>query len=371
MRGIPVRVHWTLLLILPILASAFARNYTGAAELAGVPEERLTWAPWLWGLLVAVGLFASVLLHELAHSLYALGVGLPVRGINLLMIGGISEIGETPKRPRDEAWMAAVGPATSLVLGAALAGAGLALAGTGAFNLVFALMTLGQLNLFLGVFNLLPAFPMDGGRILRALLAGRMGPLRATRAAATVGKAFAAGFVLLGLFTGSFMLLLVAFFVWTGAEAEGGQVAVREVLGDVRVATLAGPPGATVDGTETVDVAVARMLDARRLALPVLAGDRVVGVLALDDVRDVPYERRSLTLVREIARAVAPVGPGDAVWTALQRMSEHEIADVPVVEDGRLVGVISQGDVLRGVRLRELQNGKVAGRPGLFRPRRV
>lgn len=367
-RGIPIRVHWTFLLILPFLATAFGRGYVDAARLAGIPPEGLTWAPWLWGLLLAVGLFASVLGHELAHSLYALRTGVSVRSITLLMIGGVSEMGEGPRAPRDEAWMALVGPIFSLVLGGALLGAGL-VGADGSFDVRFALVTLGQINLALGVFNLLPAFPMDGGRVLRALLAGRLGPVRATRIAAAVGKAFAIGFALTGLAVGNLVLLLIAFFVWMGAEAEGAGVALREVLRQVRVRDLAGPPVEPVQGAETLDIVVARMVRERRLALPVAEGGDVVGVLPLDRVAAVPPERRATTLVRTVAIPTPDVAPDDDAWTALRAMSEANVAELPIEEGGALVGNLAQADIARAVRLRELQTAGDA-RTG-WRPREV
>lgn len=363
-RGIPVKAHWSFLLVLPLLATLFAENFVAAAELAGVTPTGVTWAPWLWGLFVAVGLFASVLLHELAHSLYALRVGLRVRGITLLMVGGISEIVDPPRQPGQEAMMALVGPLTSLVLGAVLGGAGLLLGDRAPSDLVFALLLLGQLNLVLGVFNLVPAFPMDGGRILRAALTPALGPLRATRAAATVGKTFAVAFAVTGLVTGGFLLVLVAFFVWMGANAEGAQVALRETLGDQPVRDVVGPPVPGVHPVATLDEAVALMRASRRLSLPVLDGDEVRGVLALEAIQGVPPERWSTTLVRDVAKRVAPLAPSDDAWSALSRMSEEQVAEIPVVENGVYVGLLSQADILRGVRLRELEGGGARrGRP--------
>lgn len=366
-RGIPLRVHWTLLLVLPLLAALFAADWREAAALAGVSPSAVTLAPWIWGLLVAVGLFASVLVHELAHSLYARRVGLRVRGIVLLLIGGISEIVDPPERPGQEALMAFVGPLTSLVLGVLFGVAGLLLRPTAPGDLVFALLLLGQLNLVLGIFNLLPAFPMDGGRILRAGLTAWLGQSRATRAAVAVGRVFAVLFVLLGLYSGSFLLLFVAFFVWMGAGAEGAQVSLREALTGQRVGDLLGERVEGVDPLDTVEVAAMRMRRARALVLPVVEEDTVRGLLSLEAVRAVPATRRPFTAVRAVARAVEPVPVDSDAWTALQRMSTEGLGELPVVEDARYVGLLTQADLLRGVRLRALDE-ELRARGGVGRP---
>ncbi len=367
-RAIPIRVHWTFLLVLPLLALLFAGQLQSAAEMAGVAPERLSLGPWLWGLLVAVGLFASVLVHELAHSLYALRVGLRVRGITLLLIGGISEIVDPPRKPGQEALMALVGPLTSLVLGGAFTAVGWLLSSTAApTDLVFGLLLLGELNLVLGVFNLLPAFPMDGGRILRAALTPSLGALRATRVAGAVGKGFAVVFAVAGLLGGSILLVLVAFFVWMGASAEGAQVALREVLAGQPVGDLMAAPTPGVDALTTLDAVAAGMREARRLVLPVFEGDAVLGMLTLDALRSVPAARWPTTLARQVVRPVSPVAPTDDAWTALQRMAACDVAELPVVEDGVYIGVVSQADILRGVRLRELETAWAEARSGPLR----
>jgi Zn-dependent protease len=240
-RGIPIRVHYSFLLVLPFLAFLFGRHFVMAAHMADVPTSGLAGSPWLWGLGVALGLFLSVLVHELAHSFYALWKGGKVEDITLLMIGGVSRISEGPERPRQEAMMAFVGPLSSLALGAGFLGLHLLASPTATPNLRFAFFCLAQLNLVLGLFNLLPAFPMDGGRILRALLVGRMGALRATDVASKVGIGFAALFALAGLLTFNLLLLLVAYFVYVGAREERGQELAQSLLSQLHVGEVMTP----------------------------------------------------------------------------------------------------------------------------------
>lgn len=223
-RGIPIRLHPSLLLVLPLLTFGLGSVFTKAVEAAGIPPDRVTLRPWMFGLTIAVALFASVLVHELAHSLYALRIGGKVKGITLMIVGGVSHLTVPRDRPRDEAAMAFAGPAVSLGLSAIFFTGWAALAGAESFDLRFAFFHLGYLNLVLALFNLVPAFPMDGGRILRALLAIRLGNRRATRIASGVGRVFALLFGAAGVMTGNVVLLLIAAFVWFGARAEVRQV---------------------------------------------------------------------------------------------------------------------------------------------------
>lgn len=353
-RGIPIRVHFTLLLVLPLLALMFGRAFRVQAELAEVPPEALSGPPTLWGLGVAVGLFIAVLIHELAHVIYALRTGGKVNGITLMMLGGVSELSEAPKRPRDEALMALVGPLTSLGLAALLYG-GLVLARqTGSFNLQFSLFYLSLLNLILGVFNLLPAFPLDGGRIVRALLSARMGPVRGTRAAARLGKVFAALFAGLGLISFNPFLLLIAFFVFMGAEGEARQVAMKVALEGVPVAELMTPRGQGLDTDAPLTECLGALRRERRLALPVTEQDKPLGWVSLEAVQRVPAEERWKRTAREVMEPAVGLSPREDAWAAVRRMSEEQVPRLVVVdEEGRLLGTLDAHDLQQGLALRQ------------------
>lgn len=353
-RGIPIRIHYTFLVILPLLAIGFARAFRAAAAAAEVPPEHLAGSPWIWGLGVAVTLFASVLVHELGHSLYALRKGGRIRDITLLMIGGVSRVIEPPKNVRHEAVMALVGPVVSLALGG-LFYALRAFAPAASFNLRFALFYLGSLNLFLGLFNLLPAFPMDGGRILRALLVPRIGVVRATKVAAGVGKVFAVGFGLWGLISFNLLLLLVAFFVFTSASGETRAVTVRALLGHVRVRELMSTPVFSVPADVSVHEAAERMLRERRLAFAITTDGAPTGLITLDAIQAIPPEKRAETPLRAIAVEAPSVSAEDEVQKALRLMSELEVSQLAVVEDGRLVGTLGRDDIVRGLKLGQLE----------------
>ena len=211
-RGIPIRIHVTFLLVLPFLAYAFGSGLADAARLAGVSPDRIVGSRWAWGLGLALGLFASVLLHEVAHSLHAIRHAGQVRAITLFMIGG--------------------------------------------------------------VFNLLPAFPMDGGRILRGVLARRLGAVRATRIAARLGRAFAVLFAVLGFLRLDVILLVISFVVYVGAESEYRQVVTRAALGGLRVRDFMSPLDAGAAADEPLLAVAARMVRERRTCYPVTDRDR-------------------------------------------------------------------------------------------------
>ncbi len=366
-RGIPIRIHYTFLLVLPFLAYVFGRNVEAAARLAGVPAEALTGPWWLWGLLVALALFASVLVHELAHSLYALSHGGKVRSITLLMIGGVSELTEPPRRPAEEAWMALAGPATSVAIGLACLGLHALSRGRGSFDARFSLFYLAELNLFLGVFNLLPAFPMDGGRILRGWLARSRGEARATQIAAFVGKIFAALFAVWGFLGGNFFLILIAFFVYVGAEGEEHAVLTRAVLGELRVSEIMARAPAAVAPGDTVWEVAERMLREKRLSFPVAQDGRVLGAVTLESVEAIPFERRRETPASAAVVPAPSVAPADRVSDALRLLSNGRGATLLVVEEGRLVGTLSPLDLARALRLQELALSQRHGAPPLGR----
>jgi Zn-dependent protease len=354
-RGIPIRIHFTFLLVLPLLAFLFSRVFSDAARIAEVPPEQLA-HPWVWGFGIAIGLFVSVLLHELAHSLYALRKGGKVKDITLMMIGGVSQISEMPREAKHEAMMAFVGPLLSIVLGVVLYATHIGLTGTDSFQLRFGLFYLGALNLFLGFFNLLPAFPMDGGRILRALLSRRLGMVKATNVSARVGKTFAVVFGLWGLVSFNLFLLLIAVFVYVGAESERNAVLVRNVIGDLRVRDLMTPYAFAVPAEMSVYEAAEHMLRDRRLIVAAVEDGRPLGLVTLEGVQRVPTEQRAQKKVRDIAVTPAPaVSPDDAVTTALRVMGELNTPQLAVTLDGSIIGSIGRDEIMRGIRLGELR----------------
>jgi Zn-dependent protease len=216
-RGIPVRLHPSLLVFLPYLAFVATRQLDSVARLLGVPREAFRLPPFAWGVLLAVGLFVAVLAHELCHSLVAIRSGARVHSITLMMLGGVSFI-DGRLSPGREAWMAFAGPLASFAIAAA---------SYAVFRLVplpaearAALFAFALTNAVIGAFNLAPAFPMDGGRIVRGLLARWIGLARATLFATRLGKVMAVAIALYALWSLNLILLLIAWFVYVGARGE-------------------------------------------------------------------------------------------------------------------------------------------------------
>jgi Zn-dependent protease/CBS domain-containing protein len=366
-RGIPIRVHISFLLILPILALLFGRVFGQAAQAANVPPERITGAPWLWGLGLAIALFASVVLHELAHAFYAVKSGGQVRDITLLMIGGVSRIEEPPSRARDEAWMSLVGPIVSLLIGGLSIGVYRLLGGANSFNLRFAFFYLGQLNIFLGIFNLLPAFPMDGGRIVRALLVKRFGRVRATRIAGNVGKGFALLFAIIGAISFNLILLFIAFFVYMGAASETQQVMLESALEGLKVRDVMTRSTDRVNASASVAEVLQDMKKHRILALPVVEeSGEVLGVATLDSVRRIPARSRGQKQAREATSRVEPLDADADAKDALKILVTQRVPSLPVVEDHQLVGRVGQADIVRTIELRRAE-GRKRGRRGFRR----
>ncbi len=353
-RGIPIRIHVSFLLILPLFALLFGRAFGAAARAADVSSDRLVGAPWLWGLGLAIALFVSVVIHELAHALYAIRSGGTVRDITLLMIGGVSRIEQPPKKSRDEALMAAVGPLSSLLIGVAfLVLAGL-LKDARSYNLYFACFYLGQLNVFLGIFNLLPAFPMDGGRIVRAVLVKRLGKAQATRVAGTIGKGFAVLFAIFGALTFNVILLFIAMFVYMGAASETQQVLLEEALEGLRVRDVMTRGSDRVNAAAPVSIILDDMREHRLLALPVVdETGHVLGMTTLDAIRRLNARQRAEAHALDAMSSVQPLHADDEAKEAFKSLVSSRLPSLPVVENDRLVGTVSQSDLLKTIELRQ------------------
>jgi Zn-dependent protease len=319
---------------------------------------------WAAGILSCLGLFVSVILHELGHSLVAIRRGLPVKRIVLFVFGGVSQLEEEPEDPGTEFFMAIVGPVVSAVLAAAFFAASRALSAAGAGPLLAALLGyLALVNLVLALFNLLPGLPLDGGRILRALLWSRRGDLMgATRVASEVGAVFGTALFIVGVllvFMGSLAGLwyvLIGFFLRNAALGSYQQMAHRNLLADVKVQNIMTPNPVTV----TLETTLASLVNDFILAyhhpvFPVMAGGLVQGVAEAEAVRAVPRHMWEEKTVQENYRPLSEfpvVSPSDAVSEALKKMQEMKTGRALVIEGTSLVGILSRRDVMDYVSLK-------------------
>jgi Zn-dependent protease/predicted transcriptional regulator len=347
--GIPLRVHWTLLLVLPFFAYVMAANFF--SDPGTTPDP----AALVWGAGLAIVLFASVTIHEFAHSLVAKRTGVGVEAITLLPIGGISHMEEIPRDPRKEFRISIVGPLTNFILAVPLFLAAQFLPPpAGVPHLVDFLRGAWILNLTLGVFNLFfPAFPMDGGRIFRSILARRMNYVKATGIAAGVGRFLAFALGLLGFLAlpGGIWLLLIAFFLYTGAGEEERMVTITSALGELRVRDVMTPDPVLLPPDATVEEAVDLMLRTKHVGFPVLDGDgQPLGVFGLSELGTVERAAQANVRVRDVARRQAATIPPDVpAADALRLLGRAGEEHLLVVEDGRLVGLLSRTDLSRVV----------------------
>ncbi|MHB8416968.1 MAG: site-2 protease family protein [Myxococcales bacterium] len=348
-----MRIHWSLLLILPYLAVVIGYQFRQAARLAGVPAERLSIGPYVWGLGLAVALFACVLLHELSHIAVGLRAGAKVHDVTLMMLGGVTNLTELPRGPLSEGLMALAGPVSSGLL-AAICLLGQRALPAQAHDLRFGIFYLGEINLVLALFNIIPAFPMDGGRILRAALQPALGRVRATRAAALVGRGLAIALGLLGIYGGNFVLILIAVFVFLGAGGEARQVEMDDLVRRFRVGQVMDRHPPMVDPAATVGEVADRILTSGSPQLFIVGrdGDLVGIVTATAALR--PGQERDLpvTAIAEPPGVIAT--PDEGLDGALRVLAQSRHPRLAVVEDGRLVGSLGPGaveDLWRGRQL--------------------
>ncbi|HJT02257.1 MAG TPA: site-2 protease family protein [Pseudonocardiaceae bacterium] len=365
---IPVGMHWSALIGMVLLGQLVALTMLPSTA-PGLSAA----AYWLAGGLAALGLGGSLLTHELAHAIVARRAGLGVRRITLWLLGGVSELVGQPSEPRAEVRIALVGPLTSLGLGGLFSAATVAAHGLAVPTAVVPTLSwLASMNILLGVFNLLPGTPLDGGRVLHGLLWRHTGDReRATRAAATSGQvlgALLAGTgVLLALHgrLDGLWLLLVGWFLSGSASAERAATIVAERLAGLRVADVMSAPPAVASGWWTVQAFIDRLLNEpgrRYREFPVVDIDgRLAGVVSIADLtRCSPAERRNVP-VRQLARPLADelvLSPDLPLEQVLQRAPILGGALAAVVADGHVAGVLTSTDIARAVEIRTLHSEK-------------
>jgi Zn-dependent protease/CBS domain-containing protein len=358
-RGIPIKIHWTLILFLPVLAFIISSQLENVASFQ-IPYFDLDPGPLLTpegriyaGIVVAIGLFVSVLLHELGHAVVAMAEGVEVRQITLWILGGLAMLKGITKDPKAEAKIALAGPAVSLALGAIPLGV-FAVVDLGPF-VTFPILYLGALNVILAVFNMMPAFPLDGGRVLRAVLGFRMSFAKATTVASNVGKGMAVLLGLVGLFVGDFLLLFVALFIYMAASQEAKGVELFDALERVSVREIMNTEVPAVRPDAHVDDLIAMMMQTQATGFPVVRDDTVLGVVTLEDIQSVPEAERSLTRIEDVmSRDVDTVSPAQPASNAMRKMMDEDLGRLLVVEGGRLAGVVTRQSLMQAFEILQI-----------------
>jgi len=375
--GIPIKLDLTFLLVLPLFAWLIGADVGNLVAVlndvfgAAMPVEALTAGsvPWVLGGAAATGLFLCVLLHEFGHSLVAMRYGYQIDSITLWLFGGVARFTEMPENWKQEFTIAVAGPIVSVALGVLSYLAFLVVPGSlppAKFVLAYLAMT----NVALAVFNMLPGFPMDGGRVLRALLARTRPHARATQIAAEVGKLFAVVLAIVGLFANLFLIAL-AFFIYIGASSEAQQTVMKAAFQDVTVADVMTP--VTDLDTVTADTSLSaltdRMFRERHTGYPVMRGGSLVGMVTLDDTREVRDVERDAYRVEDVmATELVTIAPSADAMDAISTMQREGVGRLPVVDDtGALVGLISRTDLMTAFDIIQTRGTATGGETGFDR----
>ncbi|HET6594976.1 MAG TPA: site-2 protease family protein [Anaerolineales bacterium] len=342
--GIDVFVHATFLLLIGWIGYSYWLQYGTVAKV-------------IEGILFILALFLCVVLHEYGHALTARKYGIKTRDITLYPIGGVARLERMPDQPIEELWVAIMGPAVNVVIAALLflylyvtqgpiSMTDLAVA-SGSF-----LARLMVVNITLVLFNLIPAFPMDGGRVLRALLAMRMDYVRATQIAANIGQGLAFLLGLVGLLTNPF-LLFIAFFVWIGASQEASMVQMRNSISGIPVTHAMQTQFETLAPSDHLDRVVKLILAGSQQDFPVVEDGQFVGVLTRDDfIKALSQQGQNIPVADVIRRNVPTVDSHEMVEMALMRLQESGAKTLPVMHRGRFVGLVTSENITEFLMIR-------------------
>jgi Zn-dependent protease/CBS domain-containing protein len=342
-QGIEVKMHITFPLILVLAAAQFGYLNEKAFSLSGA----------VFGTVITLLLFVCVVIHELAHSLTSTRLGFPVRDIVLLPLGGVSQIERMPEGPAQEFLLAIAGPMSNVIIASVLIAVGLLLGMN--INLRLDVANLGWkdtfpylivTNLWLAAFNLIPAFPMDGGRVLRALLASVMPYARATALAARIGQSLSWGLGLIGLLINNPLWILIAIFVYFGATQEGRMAQIRSVLQDLRVRQAFSRDVLFLSPDDPVSRAADLTLERFQADFPVCEEGCLVGLLTHADVIRALKQRQPEASVRTVMQKEFPIlGLTDGLFEAHRQMTKAGLDALPVMEGEQFLGLLTRRDV--------------------------
>lgn len=354
--GIPIYIDASWILIFLLVTFTLATAY--------FPQQHRAWsdgATWLIALITSILFFVSVVAHELSHSVTSIALGRPVRSITLFLFGGVAEIESEQSRARDEFLVAIMGPIASIVIGvAALAVAFLVsnsyISGVARY--------LGTINIALAVFNMIPGFPLDGGRVLRSIVWGFTANLeRASRIASSVGELVAWLFIgigallaLQGALLNGLWIAFIGWFLLNAARSSYRQVMLQQVLSNVSVQELMRRHVPTISPSVSLAHMVARTLQSGDRAFLVIQGNVVAGIVTLTDLGDVPENRRESVMVGDVMTPVSDLHTIEitaSLWEAFERMAKEDIHQLPVLNSRRqTIGLIQRSDLMRYLHLK-------------------
>jgi Zn-dependent protease/predicted transcriptional regulator len=358
-RGIEIEVNVSWLVVFGLVTYMLATNY--------FPQNYPDWNPalgWLLGGIIALMLFVSVLLHELSHSLVSMNFGIPVKKISLFIFGGIAQMEKEADEPGKELKIAVAGPAMSLLLFVLFTLFAAVAAVTGASEAILVLLTyVAQVNLVLAIFNMVPAFPMDGGRVLRALIWRFKGDFQnATRIAASMGGMFGYFLIFTGIFwvmTGNLIngiwFAFIGWFINQASQASYQQTVMSNIFDEIKISEFMTANVIAVDYHISVQELVDNYFYQYKFnSFPVKKFEEVIGVVNFDRAKNVPKEERDQTTVGRITTPLEEnlvVSPDDTVSTAMTKIFGNSIGRVLVMEQAALIGIVSRTDILNYLRM--------------------
>jgi Zn-dependent protease/CBS domain-containing protein len=355
--GFEIRLHFSWIPILAFLTLSVLTEISGLDEQAAGPTA------WATALIVSFGFLASVLIHELAHAIVARRRGVAGGPITLFFFGGTASAELESSRPEDEVRIAAAGPIASLVLALVLVGIAFAADGVGSepFAIIAsAALILGVLNALVGLINLVPGFPLDGGRVLRAIVWGRTHDERTgTRAAALAGRVAGWGMTLVGLGIAlagdgldGVMLVIAGWFLGNAARAMDQRLAIEDLLAGAHVEEALERDVPRVAPQLTLDVFADQLKAAGATAIPVVRGDRLLGLIGLIQLRRVGRRAWATTRAEDAMVAVdrlPSLRPEDALWPAVEALRRSGLDGLPVIGDDGLLGVVTRRSVMAAI----------------------
>ena len=358
--GFEVRIDFSWLAIALLISWTLARNlfphyYEGFSASTY----------WVMGIAGALGLFASVVFHELSHSLVARKFGIPMKGTTLFIFGGVAEMSEEPPSPKAEFFMAVAGPLSSIMLGFGLLGIWFLGGSLGLSKpLLGVLMYLGMINLVLAVFNLLPAFPLDGGRVLRSVLWGMKDNIRwATRIASSIGSAFGIALIMWGALSvfmgnliGGIWWVFIGIFMRGASQMSYQHLVTRRSLEGEKVRRfMVADPVSVSPSTSIRDLVEDFAYKYHFKLFPVVEDERLVGCVNVNQVKEIPKEEWPVRRVRELAQGCTKentIGPDEDAMQALSLMNSTKASRLMVIEGDKLLGIISLKDMLEFLSLK-------------------
>jgi Zn-dependent protease/predicted transcriptional regulator len=362
--GISLRLHWSWFIIFVLVTWALSTSYFPSTYPHWSLFEGIT-----AGIITSLFFFGSVLVHELMHSIVALNKGIHIASITLFILGGVSTMTEEPQKAKDEFLIAIAGPGTSLVLGGIFWGIWIALGGTkaaaGSNEFIAAIVFwLGYINLALGVFNLIPGFPLDGGRVLRSLIWWRTGKMQnATKIASNIGRVIGYLFILGGVylvFTGDLFngiwLALIGWFLESSAAGSYNLLLMQDMLKGHIAAEIMSRDCQMIPSDITLEKLVNEyIMKSGRRCFPVVSQGQVEGLISLRDVQKVPKESWANQIVRN---AMVPldklksVQPSTDLNTVMQTLAQNDINQVPVVDENSIVGMVGRDNIVNFINVR-------------------